>query len=139
MSSEDSSSNSCEYYCPQEDTWRHLLKMKEERCNAASCYDNNKFIYVVGGMNRNNIRLTSMERFDVEIGQWLTLKSSIGVGRDGLTLTIFKNQIILIGGRDKDYKCHNTIQKYDSISDSWSQIGILNEARADHCTVNVKF
>ncbi|KAG1661157.1 Kelch-like protein 12 [Nymphon striatum] len=78
-------SNSCEYYCPQEDTWRPLLKMKEERCYAGSCYDNNKFIYVVG-------------QFDVEIGQWLTLKSSIGVGRYGLTLTMFKNQIILIGG-----------------------------------------
>ncbi|KAG1675728.1 hypothetical protein GQR58_014554 [Nymphon striatum] len=24
-------SNSCEYYCPQEDTWRPLLKMKEDR------------------------------------------------------------------------------------------------------------
>ncbi|KAG1649503.1 Kelch-like protein 8 [Nymphon striatum] len=131
-------SNTCEYYCPQEDTWRPLHKMKEERMYAGSCYDNNKFIYVVGGMNRNNIRLTSMERFDVEIGQWLTLKSSIGVGRRGLTLTIFKNQIILIGGRDKNRKCFNTIQKYDSISDSWSQIGILKEARAYHCTVNLE-
>ncbi|KAG1696933.1 Ring canal kelch [Nymphon striatum] len=104
-------SNSCEYYCPQEDTWRPLLKMKEERCNAGSCYDNNKFIYVVGQWLRfrNYIYLTSMERFDVEIGQWLTLKSSIGVGRRGLTLTM------------------------------WSQIGILKEARALHCTVNVKF
>ncbi|KAG1651905.1 Kelch-like protein 12 [Nymphon striatum] len=127
------SSNSCEYYCPQEDTWRHLLKMKGERCLAGSCYDNNKFIYVVGGRDlKNNIYLTSMERFDVEIGQWLTLKSSIGVGLQGLTLTMFKNQIILIGGTDKNRKNYNTIQKYDSISDSWSQIGILNGARADH-------
>ncbi|KAG1714696.1 Kelch-like protein 12 [Nymphon striatum] len=133
------SSNSCEYYCPQEDTWRPLLKMKEERWNAGSCYDNNKFIYVVGGTNRNKIYLTSTERFDVEIGQWLTLKSSIGVGRCGLTLTIFKNQLILIGGRDNNGLCHETVQKYDSISDSWSQIGILKEARAHHCTVNLKF
>ncbi|KAG1714697.1 Kelch-like protein 1 [Nymphon striatum] len=131
-----SESNSCEYYCPQEDTWRPLPKMKEERWCAGSCYDNNKFIYVVGGHDwRNYISLTSMERFDVEIGQWLTLKSSIGVGRCALTLTMFKNQIILIGGRDKHKKPHKTIQKYDSISDSWSQIGTLKEARANHCTV----
>ncbi|KAG1657556.1 Kelch-like protein 8 [Nymphon striatum] len=119
MSSEDDMSNSCEYYCPQEDHWRPLPEMKEERWCAGSCYDNNKFIYVVGGQDtRNYIYLTSMERFDVEIGQWLTLKSSIGVGRWGLTLTIFKNQLILIGGQDKDNKCHKTIQKYDSILDS---------------------
>ncbi|KAG1674096.1 Ring canal kelch protein [Nymphon striatum] len=119
MSSEDFNQIACEYYCPQEDTWRPLLKMKEERYNAGSCYDNNKFIYVVGGSDWGKyLSLTSMERFDVEIGQWLTLKSSIGVGRRGLTLTIFKNQIILIGGTDKNRKCHNTIQKYDSISDS---------------------
>ncbi|KAG1674095.1 Kelch-like protein 1 [Nymphon striatum] len=130
-------SNSCEYYCPQEDTWRPLLKMKEERFCAGSCYDNNKFIYVVGGRDlRNYNYLTSMERFDVEIGQWLTLKSSIGVGREGLTLTIFKNQIILIGGRDKNNKCYNTIEKYDSISDSWSQIGILKAARSYHYVCN---
>ncbi|KAG1659819.1 Ring canal kelch [Nymphon striatum] len=111
-------SNSCEYYCPQAAFWRPLPKMKEERWFAGSCYDNNKFIYVVGGQDiRNNICLTSMERFDVEIGQWLTLKSSIGVGRCGLTLTIFKNQLILIGGNDKNIS-FKTIQKYDSILDS---------------------
>ncbi|KAG1682282.1 Kelch-like protein 12 [Nymphon striatum] len=89
-------------------------------------------------MTRNDIYHTSMERFDVEIGQWLTLKSSIGVGREGLTLTIFKNQLILIGGQDKDYKRHKTIQKYDLILDSWSQIGQLDEARSFHCTVNIQ-
>ncbi|KAG1668710.1 Ring canal kelch [Nymphon striatum] len=116
-------SNSCEYYCPQEDSWKPLTKMKEERFFAGSCYDNNKFIYVVGGGDVTNaICLTSMERFDVEIGQWSTLNCSIGVGRWGLSLTIFKNQIIIIGGRDK---C--------------SQIGNLKEARAHHCTVNLKF
>ncbi|KAG1654299.1 Kelch-like protein 1 [Nymphon striatum] len=67
---------------------------------------------------RNKICLTSMERFDVEIEQWSILKSSIGVGRRALTLTVFKNQIILIGGSDKEYKKYKTIQKYDSISDS---------------------
>ncbi|KAG1657555.1 Kelch-like protein 20 [Nymphon striatum] len=101
-------SNSCEYYNPQEDHWRPLPKMKEERVFAGSCYDNNKFIYVVGGEDfRNNIHYTSMERFDVEIGQWLTLKSSIGVGRRGLTLTIFKNQLILIGGQDEETMLQN--------------------------------
>ncbi|KAG1654298.1 Kelch-like ECH-associated protein 1 [Nymphon striatum] len=112
-------SNSCEYYSPHDDSWRSLPKMKEERIYAGCCYDNNKFIYVVGGWDkRNEICLTSMERFNVENEQWSILKSSIGVGREGLTLTVFKNQIILIGGRDIDNKKHKTIQKYDSISDS---------------------
>ncbi|KAG1669026.1 Influenza virus NS1A-binding [Nymphon striatum] len=133
-------SNSCECYCPQDDSWRSFPKMKEERYLAGCCSDNNKFIYVVGGWDwKNNTHLTSMERFDVVIEQWSSLKSSIGVGRQGLTLTVFKNQIILIGGRDEDDKKYKTIQKYDSISDSWSQIGNLNDARAYHCTVNLKF
>ncbi|KAG1669024.1 Kelch-like ECH-associated protein 1 [Nymphon striatum] len=112
-------SNRCDCYCPQDDSWRSLPKMKEERLYAGSCYDNNKFIYVVGGSDeRNQICLTSMERFDVVIEQWSSLKSSIGVGRLGLTLTVFKNQIILIGGEDEDKKKCKSIQKYDSISDS---------------------
>ncbi|KAG1649785.1 Kelch-like protein 8 [Nymphon striatum] len=97
-------SNSCECYCPQDDSWRSLPKMKEERWWL--------------GYAETRFSLTSMERFDVENEQWSTLKSSIGVGRQGLTLTVFKNQIILIGGSDKDDKKYKTIQKYDSISDS---------------------
>ncbi|KAG1708500.1 Kelch-like protein 1 [Nymphon striatum] len=113
-------SNSCECYCPQDDSWRSLPKMKEERWFAGCCYDNNKFIYVVGGWDvRNEICLTSMERFDVENEQWSTLKSSIGVGRRGLTLTMFKNQMFLIGGSDNNKKKYKIIQKYDSILDSY--------------------
>ncbi|KAG1714773.1 Kelch-like protein 28 [Nymphon striatum] len=130
-------SNSCEYYCPQQYSWKSLPKMKEERWFAGSCYDNKKFIYVVAGMDLNNKRcLTSMERFNVDIGQWLTLKSSIGVGLCGLTLTVFENHIILIGGCDQKNKTYKAIQKYDWISDSWIKIGNLKETRAFHCTGN---
>ncbi|KAG1651908.1 Ring canal kelch protein [Nymphon striatum] len=109
-------SNSCEYYCPQEDTWRPLLKMKEERCMPVVAMTTiNLFMLLVSGYDwRNNIDLTSMERFDVEIGQWLTLKSSIGVGHEGRYNNTQHKEIVV--GLEVIIRLEKGVRQGDSIS-----------------------
>jgi N-acetylneuraminic acid mutarotase len=104
-------------YDPLLDGWTELAPMLTARSDAAAAVVDNK-IYVLGGFN--NGALQTAEYYDVESGQWSTTtlmpdrRAGAGVLNVGGILYVF-------GGVDENGTYLDTILKFDSTNESWSQ------------------
>ena len=73
--------------------------MESERINAAACECGPRHVYVFGGVDGEEIFLDSIERYNVELDIWYTLKVSLRTPLSNLfSFCLNSTHIVLLGG-----------------------------------------
>jgi N-acetylneuraminic acid mutarotase len=95
--------------------------------------------FAVAGMDDNNKRLTSGERYNLADNVWReaapmsTARAGFGQG------ALVGNEVYIIGSEDVDDEPLTTVERYDSSQNTWSAAPSLPRPRFGHCvcaTVN---
>ena len=83
-------------------------------------------IYSIGGYDGSQ-RLNSVERYDIETNQWISI-SSMNQARSRHTAVSIGESIFVIGGWNGNSTL-NSVEMYDTQSNKWMEITPLNTAR----------
>eukprot|EP01048_Picozoa_sp_COSAG05_P005551 COSAG05_NODE_332_length_11268_cov_132.023726_7_plen_397_part_00 len=87
-------------------------------------------IYAVGGVDENDIPLTTAERYDPDTNSWTPI-ASMGTARGDLGLTTFNNTLYAVGGYNTgntlttEYNSATTAERYDPNTNSWTPIASM--------------
>ena len=97
----------------------------------------NGYIYTIGGLDKNNNYLNSVEYAEVKsdgsLSSWKQT-SSLPVGRVNFPAVAVGNRIFTIGGRsaqENDKRCYQTLIKGDGSLEAWVEDGNINQAKKD--------
>jgi hypothetical protein len=89
--------------------------------------------FVMGGFDNEGVLLTTMERYTISSGQWVTVKA-MNTERENFGACVVLGEIYVTGGRGS---CGRSVEKYSPSSDSWSTVASLPGHRSDHAAVCV--
>lgn len=98
-----------------------------KRRYAHCCVHLNGYVYALGGFDNRDVdgvpanTLDHCERFSIHDNKWIEC-SSMEEQRAFAGATAIKDQFIYIFGGFKDYELLNSVEKYDSVTDSWTTI-----------------
>jgi hypothetical protein len=93
-------------------------------------------VYVVGGIDSENVTLASMERYDASSGQW-TAMAAMSVRRRGCGACVVEGGIYVIGGHGDNMTRLSSVEKYSPSTDTWTDVVPMPDARSSHCVVSV--
>jgi N-acetylneuraminic acid mutarotase len=86
-------------------------------------------IYVIGGIDDNNLPLSTVEMYDPLTDVW-TSKMSMPTPRSGLAVAVYNNKIYAIGGHiNNGYVGNNEV--YDTATNTWTPKSSMPTPRAD--------
>gem|GEM_PF-394443 len=86
-------------------------------------------IYVIGGVDNNNLPLGTVEMYDPVTDVW-TSKMSMPTPRSGLAVAVYNNKIYAIGGHiNNGYVGNNEV--YDPATNTWTTKSSMPTPRAD--------
>ncbi|GAM21803.1 hypothetical protein SAMD00019534_049780 [Acytostelium subglobosum LB1] len=125
-----------EQYDIATDTWSSVKKMKKPRDGPGAVYDGKGSIYVMGGSVSSHNISNSLERYDVEKGDWVPLANMFkpvdvrnSVVYDG------DNSLYVIGGYFSEVL--SDACKYNIDTNVWESLKPMNEAREGNALVYV--
>ncbi len=113
-----------EAYDPVSDSWSYLPYNPLREGTLATV---NNIIYVMGG-NHNGHDLTTNEAFNPATGS-VTTKTDLAMGGTYFGVAVDGTNIYLIGGSSHLLGINNVVQRYNTISNSWSILAPLNFER----------
>jgi hypothetical protein len=82
--------------------------------------------YVVGGLDLQRIRLSSMERYDASSGQWRAV-APMGTAQSYFGACVMAGELYVIGGRADDLL--SSVEKYSPLDDTWSAVASMPVVR----------
>ena len=96
-------------------------------------------IFVAGGRDEQGQPVDVLEHFDPKTGEWTTL-SPMPTARSEAAAVAYRGRLLVIGGRAPEDKEHGrpkqrvvgVVEAYDPVSNSWSELGQLNQRREGH-------
>jgi len=95
---------SCEYYNVAENKWykNDSVKLNTARSQASACIYDKNTIFIMGGFNKEQATLASIEKFDVAQKKITTMTLTVPTPlRRFSSIKISKTKILLIGGIEK--------------------------------------
>jgi hypothetical protein len=95
-----------------------------------------EMVFVMGGLNKNDTLLASMERYNVSSGLE-SVAASVGIGRETFGTCAIAGEVYVTGGRDDFGDLLSSVEKYTPSTDTWSSVSNLPEPRANHAAVAV--
>lgn len=111
-------------------TWSELTpsgNVPPARKRSSMVYDGSDSIYLFGGWN--GVRLGDFWKYDIGLNTWaeLTPTGNKPVARDRAAITVDSSngQIYLFGGYDSNLKYSNSLYSYNTGSDAWSMVSVL--------------
>jgi N-acetylneuraminic acid mutarotase len=127
--------SSVEIYDPVVGTWSNAGSLNDARLeHSANLLPDGK-VLIAGGYDSNYSALASAEIYDTEVDTW-NYTGSLAYPRVDHTATLMNNGNVLVaGGWDSNVVPENIpaeAEFYDSVTETWSSAGYLNEARATH-------
>jgi N-acetylneuraminic acid mutarotase len=88
-------------------------------------------IYAIGGLNGNNLPISTNEQYNPQTNQW-TSKTSMPTPRTGFAVAVYQNKIYVIGGTvGNGYVGNNEV--YDPTTNTWETKTSMPTPRADLC------
>ncbi|XP_076033386.1 kelch-like protein 8 isoform X2 [Oratosquilla oratoria] len=120
---------SCEMYNVEKNTWTPLPDLPYA-LHAASAVFLDGRLYLVGGRSFNRYEDSTMV-YHPQQQTWLE-RGRMDLGRGHAGVGGLNGVLYAVGGVGADAKITATCEKYDPISDMWTPIAPLNEARAYH-------
>jgi len=126
--------NTVERYSVTHNQWEILeAKMHEERSEGLGCVQFGGYVWVMGGMNRHDKPLATVERYDpashdIKL-QW-ECKHQLSEKRSSCAAVVLYDNIYVIGGfNGKD--CLSSVERYDALNDRWSNVEHMGSPGAD--------
>ncbi|XP_032219161.2 kelch-like protein diablo [Nematostella vectensis] len=117
--------SSVEYYDPSTDKWTvgEISPIIERREDAmAACVDGK--IYVIGGYHGSTF-LSSCEELDLDQNEW-DFKSSLSSPCYQAGIAVLGKAIYICGGWSGNGLASSRVERYDILTDTWSQMASLN-------------
>jgi N-acetylneuraminic acid mutarotase len=99
--------------------------------------DPQEVAFAVAGMDDNNKRLTSVERYNLADSVWReaapmsTARAAFGLG------ALVGNELYIIGGEDVDDELLTTVERYDSDQNTWIAAPAMPRSLCVHCACTV--
>ena len=121
--------NTCEKYSFQYEKWSKCSSLNIERSHLSLCCVNNKYIYALGGENKINGFLDSIEKYITMGDVWELLNIKLPYRLECVGCVGISNQDILIFGGYSPQKKRETIFKFNTIKQkiefSGKQLNVL--------------
>jgi N-acetylneuraminic acid mutarotase len=111
-------------------SWSTMSPMPTARGGVGLAVVNGK-IYAIGGLNGNNVPVSTTEEYDPQTNGWIS-KMPMPTPRSGFAIAVYQNKIYVIGGSvGNGYVGNNEV--YDTISNTWETKTSMPTPRADLC------
>ncbi|KAL9952455.1 hypothetical protein ACROYT_G039715 [Oculina patagonica] len=123
-----------ECYDPTTNTWTPL-KSFNQAIRFAAVVTFQGFLYVIGGADKNNMLLSTVQRFNPETNLWQKI-TSLSVARYGICAVASKNFLYAVGG-NKDGCKLKIVERFDAAEKSWGRVAPTLEGRFNACGVAV--
>jgi N-acetylneuraminic acid mutarotase len=111
-------------------SWSSMSPMPTARGGVGLAVVNGK-IYAIGGLNGNNVPVSTTEEYDPQTNGW-TSKMPMPTSRSGFAIAVYQNRIYVIGGTVGNGYVGNT-EAYDTVSNTWETKTSMPTPRADLC------
>ncbi|EDO38441.1 predicted protein [Nematostella vectensis] len=107
-------------YTPAKNTWEYITGAPEELHGACVVADASN-IYVIGGLDQNNMVTSSCWKYDPEVERW-SLLSSMSTKRYLAAGTVKGREIFIVGGLNEygSTQALNSVEVYYIDTDEWS-------------------
>ena len=118
--------------------WSTIAPMQKERCRfTLTAVDN--YLYAIGGAGENDFPLiedefASGEMYDPKNDIWIPINPMPGFNRSQHAAVAWNHYIFVSGGLDQDIVL-NSMLKYNTLTDEWTNIDPMITPRADHTLV----
>ena len=125
-----------EKYSTANSTWNILFNVNEDRLYFCVCSLIDR-VFVIGGFFDDVPELTnSCIEFNVTSKKWKNIARMNQV-RSSAACTVFEGNVVISGGRNIDignmvFEISNTVEAYDHVADSWSDMPNMVHARYCH-------
>jgi N-acetylneuraminic acid mutarotase len=86
-------------------------------------------IYVAGGLDAANVRLSSVLRYDPSSDTWSTV-AAMSQARSSLAVFALDGCVYAAGGYDASNVRLSTVEKYEPAFDRWSAVRSMGSARS---------
>ena len=121
MDSNSNHLNLCEKYSLQYEKWIKCSPLNEERSHLSLCNMNNKYLYAIGGENKKNGFLDSIEKYTVVGDVWEVIKVKLPYKLECVgCIGVSHYDMIIFGGYSPQKFQRETIIKYNTSSDQFS-------------------
>ena len=101
------------------------------------CLVHDDYLYVMGGTNRHNEVLSSVERYSFKMGCWQVMPSMLEA-RSSPSVASVNNKLYVFGGDQINevnfYRARNTVafvEVFDPLANTWTQSIQLPESRSE--------
>ena len=88
-------------------------------------------LYVIGGEDKNNVNLSTVQRYNPEINLWQNV-ASLSIARGGICAVAGKHFLYAVGGSRL-----KIVERFDATEKAWSMIAPTLEGRSNACGVAV--
>jgi len=118
---------SCECYDFALDTWKNLPDMNIERSQAAACVYDNDTIFIIGGYNKKNGVLNSIEEYSISKNTFRVLDFTLPEGLRRFAARKHENGILIFGGVKQYFENSNSVFKIDLEEKTVTEIGTMEK------------
>ena len=125
-----------EKYSPDTNTWDVITKIYDGRKNFCGCSFIDS-IFVLGGLLVKEKDTNSCLVFNTINKKWKQI-SKMKVARKYASCTVFEGRIVVSGGHNWSNGKLKTVEAYDHVDDSWTNMPSMIEERRYHKSVAIK-
>ena len=121
-----------EKYSPSTKAWSVVAKMFDDRIYFSACAFIDK-AFIMGGhhMLSQNISLDSCFQFDTNNNQWMKI-NGMKEARSSAASVLFKERIVICGGRGINGDLLNSVEFYDVFSGLWASMPNMITGKSGH-------
>jgi N-acetylneuraminic acid mutarotase len=118
-------------YNPVTEAWVQLPDMPRARDHFHAAVVDGKF-YAIGGRQTRDVNIvTAVDVYDLSQGSggtWQTLDTALPTPRSGFATAVLGREILVIGGEGNGI-AYNTVEAYDTATNSWRELQPMPTAR----------
>merc|ERR550514_108359 len=85
-------------------------------------------LYAFGGVNRDGLTCSSVERYDSSMNQWETI-APMTVPRRSYAVAVLDGKIYVAGG-ENDFETFSSVERFDPVANAWEEVGGMRLARS---------
>ena len=125
-----------ERYDPMLNSWTPVKSFKPH-VRYASAVTFQGFLYVIGGLDNSDRRLSTVQRYIPDSNLWQDVPS-LGCARSSLCAVADDNFMYAIGGIGTSGTSLDTVERFDPGENCWSRVEATNYHRHGACAVSLK-
>ena len=119
-----------ECFDPLTNTWA-AMKSFDQAIQFAAVVTFQGLLYVIGGRDKNNVHLSTVQTYNPETNLW-QMVASLSIARSGICAVADKNFLYAVGGSGM-----KIVERFDATEKAWGRIAPTLEGRSNACGVAV--